>query len=81
MADVSKINLYGTEYSIKDNTARTAADEANTSAENAQNTANGANETAKNNSIKITKLSAESVVISYESADESITVTKGIALS
>lgn len=81
MADVSKINLFGTDYSIKDSTARnvannaaTSASEAKTVADNAQNTANSAN-------TNITKLSTEVVVIAYESRNESINVTKGINLS
>lgn len=88
MADVSKINLYGTEYTIKDITARTSANdavssanEAKTTAETAQSTANSANTKAETNSSNITKLSAEGIIISYESTEESIKVTKGINLS
>ena len=42
MADVSKINLYGTDYSIKDSTARNAANNAATSASEAKTAANNA---------------------------------------
>ena len=129
MADVSKINLYGTDYLIKDTKARqvannaatsaseaktaagnaqttadnaatsaseaktaadnaqntadhaaTSANEAKTAAGNAQSTANNAVSKATTNSTNITKLSTEGVVISYESKDESIKVTKGISL-
>lgn len=81
MADVSKINLYGTDYNIKDATARSKASEAKTSADNAQNTANDAKGKAESNSTNISKLSTEGIVIAYESTDESINVTKGINLS
>ena len=88
MADVSKINLYGTDYNIKDatarseaNSAKTSANEAKTTANNAQNTANEAKGKAESNSTNISKLSTEGIVIAYESTDESINVTKGINLS
>ena len=95
MADVSKINLYGTNYNIKDATARstisgakTAADnaqntanEAKTAADNAQNTANVAKGRAESNSTNISKLSTEGIVIAYEQKNETINVTKGINLS
>lgn len=95
MADVSKINLFGTDYTIKDKTARTAAnsaessaseaktaaDNAQTTADNAQTTADSANSKATANSTKITKLATEGIVVSYESSDESINVTKGIDLA
>lgn len=95
MADVSKINLYGNDYTIKDKTARTAANnaqttadnaassasEAKTAADNAQTTAANANTKANANSTKITKLATEGIVVSYTSSDESINVTKGITLS
>lgn len=81
MADVSKINLYGTEYDIKDNTARTSATEAKTAAVTAQNEANEATKKANANSANITKLSTEGIVIAYESKNESINVTKGITVS
>lgn len=81
MADVSKINLYGTDYNIKDATARYEASEAKTSADNAQNTANEAKGKAESNSTNISKLSTEGIVIAYESTNESINVTKGINLS
>lgn len=87
MADVSKINLYGTDYTIKDatarsvaNSAKTSANEAKTTADNAQNTANDAKGKAESNSTNISKLSREGIVIAYESTDESINVTKGINL-
>lgn len=87
MADVSKINLYGNDYTIKDSLARTAsndavtsANEAKNTAESAQTTANNANTKAETNSSNITKLSTEGIVIAYESTNETINVTKGIAL-
>lgn len=88
MADVSKINLYGTDYTIKDSTARNSANSAETSAteakavaDNAQKTANSANSKAASNTTNITKLSEEGIVIAYESTDESIQISKGITLS
>ena len=80
MSDVSKINLYGTNYNIKDATARSEASEAKTTADNAQNTANDAKGKAESNSTNISKLSTEGIVIAYESTNESINVTKGITL-
>lgn len=69
----------GNAQTTADNAA-TSASEAKTAAANAQNTANTANGKATTNSANITKLSAEGVVISYESKNESIKVTKGISL-
>ena len=50
MAEISKINLYGTEYTIKDSS----------------------------NATKITTISKEIIVISYDSNNESIDIEKGI---
>ena len=46
MADVSVINLYGTNYNIKDATARSTAQSANTTATQAKELATSANSTA-----------------------------------
>lgn len=88
MADVSKINLYGTEYTIKDTTARSTADNASNKANsaydkagNAESTANSALNTANNNTDKITTLSNESIKMSYDSSSESIGIAKGITIS
>lgn len=81
MADVTKINLYGTDYTIKDSTAREKADNAKTTADDAQSTANNAKTNSETNATNITKLSTEGVVITYETANESIKVTKGIDLA
>lgn len=80
MSDVSKINLYGTDYTIKDATARTTANTAKTTADNASKSAATANAKAEKNSTNITSLTNESVVISYDSTKETVSVSKGIAL-
>lgn len=80
MVDVSKINLYGTDYTIKDSTARNSANNANNSANEAKASADSANSKADANTTKINKLSVEGIVITYESTDESINVSKGITL-
>lgn len=66
MADVSKISLYGTTYTIKDSTARTKAAAAETAANTAkapaaiaQTTANGAKEAA----LVISYASEEMIVV------------------
>lgn len=46
MADVSKLNLYGDVYNIKDATARQNAQDASSAAETAQQTASNAVQTA-----------------------------------
>ena len=87
MADISKINLYGTEYSIKDNTARelantakSTADTAKSTADTAKSTANTANSKADSNATNITNIKNESISITYNSTDESIEITKGITI-
>ena len=46
MADVSKINLYGTDYTIKDNKARTVASNASASASEAKTASDNTQATA-----------------------------------
>lgn len=46
MADVSKLNVNGTSYDIKDSTARTTANQAKTAADNAQSDADAASSAA-----------------------------------
>lgn len=69
MADVSKISLYGTTYTIKDSTARTNAATAQTAANAAKATAETAQTTA--NEAKDAAL-----VISYAGEEEAIVVEK-----
>lgn len=71
MANVSKINLYGTEYDIKDSTARTTA-------ESAQTTANSAKDKTETNTADIAIIKNETVKIAYDTVAETINVTKGI---
>lgn len=71
--ELSKINLYGDEYTIKDATART-------NASNAQSTANSAKAISTSNTTKIGNIAKETIVISYSSTNESIDITKGITL-
>nr|DAV40972.1 MAG TPA: hypothetical protein [Caudoviricetes sp.] len=69
MADVSKISLYGTTYTIKDSTARTNAATAQTAANTAKATAATAQTTAN-------EAKAAALVISYASEEETIVVEK-----
>lgn len=69
MADVSKLNLYGDVYNIKDATARQNAQDAASSAETAQQTANTAKNTAD---LALTGANK----ITYSSEDETVTFTK-----
>ena len=94
MADFKAITIDGTSYTVKDETARAAAQQANTTAEQANTTAEQANTTAgqanttaqaaqnkaNQNETDITNLSADSLVVSYVSASESIVFAKGIDL-
>lgn len=90
MADVSKLNLYGDVYNIKDATARQNAQDASTAAETAQQTASNAVQTAntakstadtasRNASTALENATAAlsgSNVIEYQSDSETITITK-----
>lgn len=69
MADISKISLYGTPYTIKDSTARTNAATAQTTADTAKANAEAAQTTA--NEAKNAAL-----VISYTDESETIVVEK-----
>lgn len=87
MADVSKINLYGESYNIKDtsarstaNSAKTAADSAASDASNALLTAGNANTTANTAVSNTQKLSQRSIDAAYNSDNESIDITRGISL-
>ena len=74
MSELSKINLYGEEYTIKDSTARTNAN-------NAQSAANSAQQSASSNTTKINSMYKEIPVITYDSSNESINIAKGITLT
>ena len=78
--EVSKINLYGEEYTIKDSTARTNASNAQSTANSAQTTANSAKQSASSNTTKINSMSSKIPVIAYDSTTESINITKGITV-
>lgn len=94
MADIKQISVNGTTYTIKDDTARTAAADASDAASTAQttatqanNTANAANtlaNTANNNAntaiTNINKLSAESLTASYNSGSEALVLEKGVTI-
>lgn len=90
MADVSIIQIDGTDYNIKDSTARTSAgnaltranesmetaNTAKTLAGTAQTTANSAQEKANANSTAIANLESKTLSVSY--ANEKITFTEGV---
>lgn len=94
MADFVAITVEGTSYTVKDETARksaqnaeTTANQANTAAGQAQQTANTANTTAQaaqskanQNETNITNLAGDSLTVRYVSESESIAFTKGIVL-
>lgn len=93
MADFKQIEINGTSYTVKDETARTAAsaaaetaNAANAAAETATTTANlamtGAQtalEKATDNETNIGNLAAESLVANYLPQTETIQFTKGIS--
>lgn len=83
MADVSKISLYGSTYTIKDSTARTNAAAAQTTADTAKAAAEAAQtaaDTAKANAAAAQTTANEAkdaaLVISYADETETITVEK-----
>lgn len=90
MADIRQITVNGTTYTIKDDTARTAAAEASkaasaaqstaTQANNTANTANGLANTANTNTAKtnVTKLAGQSLKASYDSGSEALVLEKGV---
>lgn len=92
MADIKQITVNGTTYTIKDDTARTAAAEASSTANAAQstatqanNTANAANSLAKtannnanNANSNVTELAGQSLKASYNSGSEALVLEKGI---
>ncbi len=92
MEDVQIIDLYGTKYNVKDQTARnnagnaldvaqgaqTAATTAQTTATEAKTAANSAQSSANLANTNIRMQKKEVPVISYETSSETITITKGI---
>lgn len=85
MADVSKISLYGTSYTLKDSSARSAASSANAAAQSAAQAASEAKTIANNaltksetNTTNISKLASESIKIVYTADKETLDITKGI---
>lgn len=91
MANISKINLNGTSYTIKDDTARTSASNAVSTANTAKTTADNASKTATTakstadsalskatqNETNINKiLAGGSVSASYTEETETITFTE-----
>lgn len=69
MADINKINLFGTSYNITDETARSAASAALTAAETAQTAASAANE-------GVETLKESQINVTY--SDETLNFTKGV---
>lgn len=85
MADIKQITVNGTTYTIKDDTARTAAAEASKAAGAAQSTATQANKTANTanalaNTAKtnVTELAGQSLKASYDSGSEALVLEKGV---
>lgn len=92
MADIKQITVNGSTYTIKDDTARTAAAEASKAASAAQSTATQANNTANTaNALantantnantantNVTELAGQSLKASYDSGSEALVLEKGI---
>ena len=83
MADVSVLNLNGTNYTIKDKTARSTASSANSTAQAAQTAATEAKSTANtaNSTAQAAQTAADSALertydITYTQNTETITFTK-----
>lgn len=86
MADISNLKIGSNVYSIKDQTARTTASNADTKADqaildsaSAQSTANGAQTTATNANTQATnantKIDGASIVGTYTSSTETIEIS------
>lgn len=71
MADFQKLNVNGTDYNVKDATARQNASNAQNSANNAQTSAENAMDVA-NNALDL----ANSINMTYTASTETITFTK-----
>lgn len=85
MADIKQITVNGTTYTIKDDTARTAAAEASKAASAAQstatqanNTANTANNLANTANTNVTELAGQSLKASYDSGSEALLLERGV---
>lgn len=79
MADFKQIEINGIAYTVKDQTARTAAATASETANAANTNASTALEKATTNETNISSLAGESLVANYVSQTETIQFTKGIS--
>lgn len=82
MADINKINLFGTPYNVTDKVAQTAAteaqstaSEAKSAAEAAQNVASAAQTAASTAQNGVDDLKESQITITY--SDETLNITKG----
>lgn len=94
MADIKQITVNDVTYTIKDQSAREVADQAqntataaNNTAITANNTANGANSAAQaaNSAAQaaqtdVNNLAGESLTASYNAGNESLILSKGISV-
>lgn len=92
MANINKINLYGTVYDIEDKVSRSnsenaitlatgaqeTAESAQTTATQAQTTATQAQTTANQNKSDIAVTKQKVPVISYNEAKQQIEITRGV---
>lgn len=85
MANINKINLYGTVYDIEDKVSRSNSENAITlatgaqeTAESAQTTATQAQTTANQNKSDIAVTKQKVPVISYNEAEQQIEITRGV---
>ena len=79
MADFKQIEINGIAYTVKDETARTAATTATETANTANTNASSALQKATTNETNINNLAAESLDANYVSQTETIQFTKGIS--
>lgn len=79
MADFKQIEINGVAYTVKDETARTAAESATETANTANTNASAALQKATTNETNIGNLAAESLVANYLPTTETIQFTKGIS--
>lgn len=76
MADINKINLFGTSYNVTDETARSAASAAQAAAETAQSAASTAQTAADTANEGVETLKESQINVTY--SDETLNFTKGV---
>lgn len=80
MADIKQITVNDVTYTIKDQSAREAAGQAQNTANGAKSSAEAANSAAKAAQTDVNNLANESLKASYNAGDESLVLSKGISV-